>query len=89
MWSHAAKRTGHLRVKQRGVCGTCSVRESNSVSDRTASTALANFFWPPAPALSELAAATESLLPPVCSRRVERLLQPRPRCQSDILPAAE
>lgn len=36
VWSHAAKRTGHLRVKQRGVCGTCSVRESNSVSDRTA-----------------------------------------------------
>lgn len=49
VWSDAAKRTGHLRVKQRGVCGTCSVRESNSVSDRTASTALANFFWPPAP----------------------------------------
>ena len=42
-------------------------------------------FWTHAPAVSELAAAIELLLPPICTQRIERLLQPRPRCLSSIL----
>lgn len=45
-------------------------------------------FWTHAPAVSELAAAIELLLPPICTQRIERLLQPCPACSSSILPAA-
>lgn len=45
-------------------------------------------FWTHAPAVSELAAAIELLLPPICTQRIERLLQPCPRCLSSILPRA-
>lgn len=45
-------------------------------------------FWTHAPAVSELAAAIELLLPPVCTQRIERLLQPCPQCLSSILPWA-
>lgn len=45
-------------------------------------------FWTGAPAVSELAAAIELLLPPICTHGVERLLQPRPRGLSSILPRA-
>lgn len=43
-------------------------------------------FWTHAPAMSELAAAIELLLPPICTQRIERLLQPCPHCLSSILP---
>lgn len=42
-------------------------------------------FWTRAPAVSELAAAIELLLPPICTHSIERLLQPCPRCLSSIL----
>lgn len=42
-------------------------------------------FWSRAPALSELAAAIELLLPPICTQCIERLLQPCPQCLSSIL----
>lgn len=45
-------------------------------------------FWTHAPAVSELAAAIELLLPPICTQRIERLLQPCPHCLSSILPRA-
>lgn len=45
-------------------------------------------FWTHAPAVSELAAAIELLLLPICTQRIERLLQPCPRCLSSILPWA-
>lgn len=45
-------------------------------------------FWTRAPAVSELAAAIELLLPPICTQSIERLLQPCPRCLSSILPWA-
>lgn len=45
-------------------------------------------FWIHAPAVSELAAAIELLLPPICTQRIERLLQPCPHCLSSILPWA-
>lgn len=45
-------------------------------------------FWTHAPAVSELAAAIELLLPPICTQRIERLLQPCPHCLSSILPWA-
>lgn len=43
-------------------------------------------FWTHAPAMSELAAAIELLLPPICTQRIDRLLQPCPHCLSSILP---
>lgn len=43
-------------------------------------------FWTHAPAVSELAAAIELLLPPICTQCIERLLQPCPHCLSSILP---
>lgn len=43
-------------------------------------------FWTHAPAMSELAAAIELLLPPICTQRIERLLQSCPHCLSSILP---
>lgn len=45
-------------------------------------------FWTRAPAVSELAAAIELLLPPICTQSIERLLQPCPGCLSSILPGA-
>lgn len=38
--------------------------------------------WTRAPAVSELTAAIELLLPPICTQSIERLLQPCPRCLS-------
>lgn len=43
-------------------------------------------FWTHAPAVSELAAAIELLLPPICTQCIERLLQPCPHCLSSIPP---
>lgn len=45
-------------------------------------------FWTRAPVVSELAAAIELLLPPICTHSIERLLQPCPRCLSSIFPWA-
>lgn len=46
-------------------------------------------FWSRALAVSELAAAIELLLPPICTQRIERLLQPCPRCSPSILSRAK
>lgn len=43
-------------------------------------------FWTHAPAMSELAAAIELLLAPICTQRIERLSQPCPHCLYSILP---
>lgn len=45
-------------------------------------------FWTHALAVSELAAAIELLLLPICTQRIEWLLQPCPHCLSSILPWA-
>lgn len=45
-------------------------------------------FWTHALAVSELAAAIELLLPPICTQLIEWLLQPCPHCLLNILPWA-
>lgn len=45
-------------------------------------------FWTHASVVSELAAAIELLLLPICTQRIERLLQPCPHCLLSILPWA-
>lgn len=46
-------------------------------------------FWTHAPAVSELAAAIELLLPPICTQPIEWLLQPCPGCLSNVPPSAK